>query len=232
MHPILSSARRHAKAPAAGMPKEVHGIWQDTQGGHSGCKPQGAAWLPRRGDWKLWSSQLQDCAMTVVSKAELSELRKRLRRSQAELERLRKENQKIGSVLSQLGGPALHIAAAADGNVSVVKALLDAGADVDQRDSSGNTALLANVRDENLAVVKELVARGAEVNTVNHEGDTPLTNAATWGSERVVRFLLSNGADPTQADGKGVTADILALQQGHKRIAQLIQNAADKAPRH
>jgi len=60
--------------------------------------------------------------------------------------------------------------AAGEGNLNVVRYLLDEGADVDSRGQFGNTALAEAAHYGNLAVVKELLLRGADINAVSDRG--------------------------------------------------------------
>ncbi len=108
-------------------------------------------------------------------------------------------------------------------NLPVVRELLRRGADPNLSDNEGNTALLVSVRDDELDVVRELVRRRANVNARSQAGDTPLTNAAAWGSYAVSKYLLKSGADPNLADGEEISAAELARQQGHAKIAQMIE---------
>ena len=126
------------------------------------------------------------------------------------------------------GEPVLLMAAYKPHGLRIVKELLKAGADVNAADRDKNCPLIVSVRDENLSVVRELVRQGANINARNSDGDTPLTNAACWGSERVVRFLLAHSANPNLRDGMNISAAELARQQGHTKIAALMQRHQKK----
>ena len=60
------------------------------------------------------------------------------------------------------------------GRLDFVRALLEAGADVQRRGQFGYTALHAAAQGGHLDVVQELVRRGASVNCKNNDGDIPL----------------------------------------------------------
>jgi ankyrin repeat protein len=122
--------------------------------------------------------------------------------------------------------PILHLAVSlAPPSVSLVRALLQARADIDSLDDAGNTALILCVADVNLSVVRALIKHGANVNARNDDGDTPLTNAACWGSRKVLKYLLAHGADIHLADGIGVTAAELARQHGHGAVVELLNTS-------
>jgi uncharacterized protein len=110
------------------------------------------------------------------------------------------------------GRTPLHYAAI-DKEVDKVKALIDAGAEVDARENTGQYTplMFAAQKDSNIEVVKALVEAGADVNLTNNKGDTPLFIATTsYGRSGIgadiLRYLLDHGADPhiKAADGSTV----------------------------
>jgi truncated hemoglobin YjbI len=80
---------------------------------------------------------------------------------------------------------ALHMAARR-GNVKVAEALLDCGAEVDPRDSLGETPLRRAVNCGKTEVAALLVARGADVRSVGSKGLTPLSAARTTAMKSVL----------------------------------------------
>lgn len=98
--------------------------------------------------------------------------------------------------------PALCLAAEV-GNMKAIELLLAAGADINERDMFGNSALhwaagwpmnnaIARNRPE---VIESLVKHGADVNWVNHDGDTPLHMAVRADLRVNLEKLVSLGAD-------------------------------------
>src|SRR6266567_2629961 len=88
--------------------------------------------------------------------------------------------------------PLMH--AAAFGNLETLKALLDAGADVNARNDFDATALLWAARDPGKA--RLLIERGADVNTQSKQGRTPLMVASLRrGGSAIVALMLAKGAD-------------------------------------
>jgi ankyrin repeat protein len=88
----------------------------------------------------------------------------------------------------------------------IVKLLIEAGAELEYKDSDGRTPLshAAGIENAPLATVKLLVEAGAELETKDNHGRTPLSMAK--GSLRgkngeVIKFLLSVGA--VNLDGNG-----------------------------
>ena len=87
--------------------------------------------------------------------------------------------------------------AAPSGDAAVIAALLDAGADVNARDSRGMTPLMLAVAGEtqDRRVVKLLLARGADAGAVSQAGETALDWAAKFGDPDVLALLQRAGAE-------------------------------------
>jgi len=105
------------------------------------------------------------------------------------------------------GRTPLHMAAAAK-NVEAVKALIEAGADVNAREPKcGETALRLAVpsrwndeRPDTFTIAQLLVAGGADVNASSTcDADTILDLAQKVSDYKVRQFLLSKGAKPARA---------------------------------
>ncbi|MDA8156796.1 MAG: ankyrin repeat domain-containing protein, partial [Actinomycetota bacterium] len=131
-------------------------------------------------------------------------------------------------------------------DVDSIKALLDKGADVNARDSSGNTPLIlvackgidhglhVPLGEPPTDITKLLIDRGADVNAKNNAGWTALMDAAGCGFENISRLLINSGADVNIEASDGRTALMLAAYRGAADIVrQLIAahaavNAKDK----
>ncbi|MEN8175474.1 MAG: ankyrin repeat domain-containing protein [Pseudomonadota bacterium] len=81
----------------------------------------------------------------------------------------------------------------------VVDFLVRRGADLDHRDPSGRTPLIAAVENNDRLMVKLLVSRGADVNLGDTRGRLPLDVAEETGNEAIIRYLHRNGARGTPA---------------------------------
>ena len=75
--------------------------------------------------------------------------------------------------------------------------LLSAGANVDVRDSSGESALQLAASLGNVDVVRRLLDQGADPNALGRD-TTPLGVAAYQGDPEIVALLLARGADPNR----------------------------------
>ncbi|WNG41503.1 hypothetical protein F0U61_53350 [Archangium violaceum] len=100
---------------------------------------------------------------------------------------------------------AIH-ALADGGELSVLLALLEHGADVNAWDAERDrTPLLEAVCENQLAAVDVLVKAGAEPNVRSSEGDTPLRACAELGNVEMASLLLGAGATQTVNDWGGLT---------------------------
>ena len=123
-----------------------------------------------------------------------------------------------------------------NGYVGVLKALLDAGADVNWATNKyGNTALhlwAEGRRGSHADVLKALVAAGADVNATNRYGDTPLYYGIKEDDPDVVKALIAAGADVNWANEDGETyLDIMHLASQNTRerdITNMLRRAGGR----
>ena len=123
------------------------------------------------------------------------------------------------------------LAAARDGQVDVVRALLHEGADVNAARGDGFSALHFAAERGDAALVGMLIDAGAAVGAGTRIGSyTPLHVAARGGHGAVVARLLGAGANPDAATtSSGVTALHLAAGavDGAAAVAALLDHGAD-----
>jgi len=84
------------------------------------------------------------------------------------------------------------LSACAHDNIASVRAMLDAGLDVDAADEDDVTGLQTAAANGAAGVARELVVRGAALDKANACGWTPLLHAARHGHANVAAFLLQN----------------------------------------
>ena len=92
--------------------------------------------------------------------------------------------------------PAIQAAIYAD-NMQAVEILFSAGADIEQQNAEGETALFIAVRTGNFEIVKLLIEKPANVNCLNTDGVTPLQVAIQLHQTQIAKALLEAGAAPS-----------------------------------
>lgn len=114
------------------------------------------------------------------------------------------------------------------GNLSQVKALIEAGADINARYEGGWTVLLVACQEGHTDVVKALIAGKADVNARKDDGTTALLKAAMFENTDVVKALIAAGADVNARNNDGDTALLIATVYNRTEMAQaLIAAKAD-----
>jgi hypothetical protein len=109
------------------------------------------------------------------------------------------------------------------GKVDFVRALLEAGADANAADRSGNTPLIEAIKRDRLELVKALLAAGADTDMQDKDGYTPLMHAAALGRLDAARLLVERGEKSIAVKNKnGKTALDIAKKKGQQEIVQIL----------
>ncbi len=139
--------------------------------------------------------------------------------------------------------------AANEGELEIVRLIVEAGANLDLKDADGCTAAgiaeqknrteivnyLADARPELHAVAmagdlensRRLIEENIDVNCVDVDQQTALMKAAEAGQTRMVAFLLAVGALPDMQDKDGLTAMMLAVDNGHTKTVEMFFDMYD-----
>ncbi|CAM9533557.1 unnamed protein product [Ectocarpus sp. 6 AP-2014] len=120
-------------------------------------------------------------------------------------------SQLVGACSPETGGATssglapLH-AACDKGLQDVVRALVAAGAKVEEKDVAGASALLHACRKGRLECTRELLSKGADPMAKDSEGDTPVSAARSRrdqpGGEEILSLLEAAVADDEHRDGR------------------------------
>jgi ankyrin repeat domain-containing protein 50 len=138
-------------------------------------------------------------------------------------------HREIVEILLQNGSSSRNAlqAAAKAGISSLVKLLLQSGADINASDENHGNALQAAAEKGHEHVVQLLIESGAEINLQGGEYGTALQAAAFHGYESIVQLLLDNGANVHLQGGCWGNALQGAIQGGNRAV---IETILDKGP--
>ena len=90
---------------------------------------------------------------------------------------------------------------AVEGNFApqIVRLLIEKGAEVNGKDSLGNTPLLEcqhlELHSENLEIIELLIENGSDLDVVGHHGETILHKVINNGNLKTAELLLNSGAN-------------------------------------
>lgn len=86
---------------------------------------------------------------------------------------------------------------------SVIQLLIDEGANIDQKDSWGRTALFHAASYGCLDIIRLLHENNANHHAASRSGRTPLQTAIFFSQKEAAMLLLNLGSDPTSRDNEG-----------------------------
>jgi ankyrin repeat protein len=122
--------------------------------------------------------------------------------------------------------PNEFISAACEGNVRLVLAAINRGANVNAR-YRGRPILLWAIQEGHLNVVKVLAAAGASLKRRDNLGFSPLDQAVGEGNAEMVSFLLKAGADVNGQTRNGSPLHTACAYRYLKIAKLLLDNGAD-----
>lgn len=107
-------------------------------------------------------------------------------------------------------------------NAQAVRALVEAGVDVNARRADGTTALHWAAHWDDIETVSLLVKAGAQIDAADDHGVTALSLAAENASIRLVEALLDAGANPNLSQMSGMTPLLDAIDIGNGQMVQTL----------
>jgi ankyrin repeat protein len=114
------------------------------------------------------------------------------------------------------------IAASANGNINIVKALSDANADKNITDDTGLTPLMSAAYMGNDNIVALLIQNGASIEQKDEKGYTALMFASNAGKINSIKVLLENNANVNAKDIDNSTPVMFASQHGFNDVVRLL----------
>jgi ankyrin repeat protein len=127
-------------------------------------------------------------------------------------------------------GMTVLVEASRRGYEDIALALIDAGADVNSKDSFGVSALMYSAISGSAKIMAKLIESGADVNTKDQAGRTALIEALTTENDLpidIIYSLCDAGADVNVRFSEGLTPLILAASGNPKTVRLLIEAGAD-----
>ena len=119
-----------------------------------------------------------------------------------------------------------------EGKIELMRLFISRGADINQTNAHGETALTLAAWRGNLEAARWLVERGARINVPARQW-SPLHYAALAGQTPLVDYLIAEGADINALSTNGSSVLMLAVYEGHQALAQkLIDRGADRSPKN
>lgn len=115
--------------------------------------------------------------------------------------------------------------AATLGDVESVHVLLAQGADADNPDLDGRTAVIEAAWRGYPRIIKSLIDNGAKLSATDHTGKNALMWAAINGHAPVIKSLLAAGAPLNDQDNEGISALMRAAWNGHMDTVKVLLEA-------
>lgn len=106
--------------------------------------------------------------------------------------------------------------------LSMVRFLVENGADIHKRGPLGETILEEAVVNDFIPEMEYLISRGLDLDSPNEHGKTPLMTAALIGNCEALEFLIRSGADRDQKDYAGRNALFYAVDFGQLKALQTL----------
>jgi ankyrin repeat protein len=112
------------------------------------------------------------------------------------------------------------VRAAGEGDLPLLRGLIESGVDVDARDATGRTAITASVYGGHVDVVRALVDAGADPDLQDDMRANALLATGETGNVEVLREVLRAEPDLARTNRFGGTALIPAAHRGHVEVVR------------
>lgn len=116
----------------------------------------------------------------------------------------------------------LLFVAAQNGNVSVIEALVELGADVNAPNNNSFTPVLVAAQYGHVEAIRVFAKFGGDVNFPNNDGITPIYIAAQNGHVEAIKALVKLGANVNTPNSDGATPLFVGVQSGHVEVVKAL----------
>lgn len=110
-------------------------------------------------------------------------------------------------------------------DVDSVRALIEAGSDVNVKDRNGKTAIIYAVEIGSIEIINLLLEANAMVNEKDNDKKTALMYAADSRSVKATGILLASGVLVNEKDNKEMTALMIAASNGNSHVVEALLGA-------
>jgi ankyrin repeat protein len=107
--------------------------------------------------------------------------------------------------------------------IKIAELVLGAGAPIDHRDASGNTALVDATAFGDIEMVKFLMSRNASADVVLPSGFTPAAIAVEHNNPELLQLFISKRAGLNARVEGGLTLIQYAEKLGHRELADMLR---------
>lgn len=115
-----------------------------------------------------------------------------------------------------------------DGNLALVKLLIENGVDLETKEFRDFTPIRIAARNGHFNIVKYLAVQGAKIDARALDGATPLEHAASKGHFEIVKYLIEKGANVNNKDEGGDFPLGEAARSGYLDIITLLIESGAK----
>ena len=115
------------------------------------------------------------------------------------------------------------LTATINGDVTVMRALMQHGVNLNLRDDFGTPLLITSLKYGHLHAAEWLLAKGVSPEQTDNKGFTALHYASFNRHPEAAELLLSYGANPNSMDANGVTPYNFARMNGSYAISHMLQ---------
>lgn len=116
-----------------------------------------------------------------------------------------------------------------EGNLALMQLFVARGADVNQTNGNGESAITLAAWRGNLPAVKWLLERGARINAGERQWSA-LHYAVFAGHKEVAEFLMAQGADLNALTTNGSSVLMMAIYEGREELAKtLLEKGAERS---
>ncbi|RAV23230.1 ankyrin repeat domain-containing protein [Paenibacillus contaminans] len=139
-------------------------------------------------------------------------------------------NKKLTDYSNPIQGTPLQISCK-NGNMDIVRLLIEAGADKEIKDVGRQSPLSIAITNNHYEITKYLMEAGADIHSKGPNNLQPIHFACAHGSREIIELLLSRGVDINQVDAlKSSLLDFTTnLNGGNVEAAKtLVENGIDK----